>query len=92
MARIEKKIERDSVRTAEEDGWMVKKFTTPGRRGAFDRLFIKGGRVLFIEFKDPDGDISPLQMEEYDNLIEHGADAYFCNSNEQCKQILEIYT
>ena len=92
MARIEKKIERDSVRTAEEHGWMTKKFTTPGRRGAFDRILIKDARVVWLEFKDPNGIISPLQQDEYDNLIEHGADAHFCYSYEQCKDILRIHT
>ena len=70
---------------------MTKKFTTPGRRGAFDRLFIKSGRVVIIEFKDPDGIISPLQQDEYDNLTDHGADAHFCYSYEQCKNILGIH-
>lgn len=86
----EKKIERDSSRTAEVHGWMAKKFTTPGRRGAFDHIYVKDGRVVWIEFKDPDGTISELQSDEYDALIEHGADAHFCYSYEQCKQILKI--
>ena len=88
----EKKIERDSARTAEVHGWLSKKFVTPGRRGAFDHIFIKAGRVVWIEFKDPDGEISPLQHEEYYDLIDHGADAHFCYSYEDCKQILGIHT
>ena len=92
MARIEKKIERDSVRTAELNGWYVKKITTPGRRGSFDRLFIKDGRHAHIEFKDPDGEISPLQDAEWTKLTSHGAEAYFCDSYQRCKEILGIHT
>ena len=92
MARIEKKIERDSVRAAEEHGWKVKKIITPGRRGSFDRLFIKDGRHVHIEFKTPVGVISALQLDEYNDLLDHGAEAYFCDSYQRCKDILGIHT
>ncbi len=89
MARNEKKIERDSVRTAEEHGWYVKKIVTPGRRGSFDRIFMKQ-RTVWIEFKDPDGEPSPLQLKEYDKLIAAGQEAYFCDSYAHAKEILRI--
>lgn len=91
MPRIEKKIERDSVRTAELNGWYVKKIVTPGRRGSFDRVFMKK-RTVWIEFKDPDGDPSPLQLVEHNKLIAAGQEAYFCDSYAQAKRILEIHT
>lgn len=92
MARVEKKIERDSVRTAEHHDWYVKKIVTPGRRGSFDRLFIKNGRHVWIEFKDPHGVISSHQDTEWRKLIDHGAEAHFCDSYQQCKDILGIHT
>ncbi len=92
MARQEKKIERDSVRCAEEHGWYVKKIVTPGRRGSFDRLFIKNGRHVWIEFKDPDGEPSQLQLKEYEKLLKHGAEAFFCDNYADCKRILNIHT
>ena len=90
MARNEKKIERDSVRTATEHGWYVKKIVTPGRRGSFDRIFIKHGRHVWIEFKDPDGETSMLQDKEMEKLRDHGAEAYWCDSYADAKRILRI--
>lgn len=92
MARNEKKIERDTVRVAEMDGWYVKKVVTPGRRGSFDRLFIKTGRHVWIEFKDPDGEPSELQLKEYQKLRAHGAEAHFCDNYADGKNILGIHT
>jgi len=89
---LEKKIERDSVRTAELNGWYVKKIVTPGRRGSFDRLFIKAGRHVHIEFKTPTGVISSLQDCEWQKLKDHGAEAYFCDSYSDAKKILRIHT
>lgn len=90
MARNEKKIERDSVRTAEEHGWYVKKIVTPGRRGSFDRLFIKEGKYVWLEFKDPGGEPSELQWKEWEKLRIHGAIAFFCDSYTDAKRILNI--
>ncbi len=92
MARVEKKIERDTVRAAEMDGWYVKKIVTPGRKGSFDRLFIKQGRHVWIEFKDPNGEISELQWKEYGKLQDHGAEAHFCDSYSDGKTLLGIHT
>lgn len=92
MARNEKKIERDTVRVAEQNDWYVKKIVTPGRRGSFDRLFIKGGKHIWIEFKDPDGEPSELQIKEHAKLIAHGAEAHFCDNYQEGKTILNIHT
>jgi hypothetical protein len=89
---VEKKIERDTVRVAELDGWYVKKVVTPGRKGAFDRLFIKEGRHIWIEFKDPEGKPSELQWKEYGKLRDHGAEAHFCDNYADGKAILGIHT
>jgi len=89
---VEKKIERDSVRVAKVHGWKSRKVTSPGTRGAFDRIFIKGGKHIWIEYKDPDtGVIGDLQQEEYEDLIEHGAEAHFVDSVKGTKKILGIH-
>ena len=88
----EKKFERDTVRKAQLEGWKVKKIVTPGRRGSFDRIFIRAGRHVWIEFKDPTGSPSELQLKEYDDLIAHGAEAYFCDNYADAKKILGIRT
>ena len=50
---IEAVMEEVVVDDARKAGWFVEKIKWMGRRGAPDRLFIKDGRVIFIEFKRP---------------------------------------
>jgi hypothetical protein len=50
---------------AEADGWIVRKLKYIGRRAGPDRLFAKGKRIVLIEFKDPDGELSALQGREF---------------------------
>ena len=49
----EQAIEQRVCRWAERNGWLQFKFETPGRRAAPDRIFIKDGQIVFIEFKAP---------------------------------------
>lgn len=44
-------LEEDAVALGEKRGWLVRKITYPGRRGAPDRHFYKNGKVVMIEFK-----------------------------------------
>ena len=39
------------VAYAEARGFICPKFAAPGRRGVPDRVFVRGGRVWFVEFK-----------------------------------------
>jgi hypothetical protein len=47
----ESEIESNVVASAGAAGWLTRKLRWTGRTGAPDRIFIKGGRVVFIEFK-----------------------------------------
>jgi len=44
-------IERDNVKWAQDRGWLVRKQSTPGHRGAHDRIFFKKSLTFTIEFK-----------------------------------------
>lgn len=44
-------IETCVVNRAKECGWLVRKLAWIGRRGAPDRLFMKDGLAVFVEFK-----------------------------------------
>jgi len=54
-------VERDIVAYAKSKGVECFKFTSPGQRGAPDRVFIKAGRVLFLEIKQKGKKPTPLQ-------------------------------
>ena len=77
---LEKDIERTVCRVAREEGWYVRKFTSPAHRSVPDRLFIKRGRVVFIEFKRPGGKTTPGQDREIERLRAAGVAVYVCDS------------
>ncbi len=88
--KLESSVEGDSCSKAEEAGWKTRKVVSPGRRGAFDRVFIKEGRTVWIEFKKKGGRPSGLQKLEYKQLIKAGAEAHFVYSVGEALQILGI--
>jgi hypothetical protein len=56
----EKKIEQKFLTLVRNAGGFVVKLT--GHKGIPDRLVLINGRVSFIEFKAPDGRLSPAQQ------------------------------
>jgi hypothetical protein len=76
-----KDIEDKVVELAEADGWFVRKVSWLGRRRAPDRVFIKGGRVVWIEFKDRGVSKARVDQEgEHAEMIAAGAEVYVSNS------------
>jgi Holliday junction resolvase len=73
---IEKKV-CDFARAA---GCIVMKLSGANQRGQPDRLFIRMGRVLFIEFKAPGKTPTELQHRWIHNLTVHGMSATWCDS------------
>lgn len=57
-------------------GWLVYKFVSPNQRGVPDRLFLKNGKVMFIEFKAPGKQLTPLQRFKTTQIIEMGFDVH----------------
>lgn len=89
---VEFPIERAVCDWAEANGWHVRKLKWEGRRGAPDRLFVKDGRVVFIEFKkptvNPESLLSGNQSKEIRLLKEHGAEVHVVASIGTAKNIL----
>lgn len=73
----EKTAERGFNSWAKGEGWKVKKTVSPGRKGTFDRVYIKMGVHAWIEWKHPDGtgELSHHQEVEFQELLDHGAHA-----------------
>lgn len=46
-------IERKGCEYAEGLGWLQYKFTSPGCRAVPDRLYLRAGLTVFIEYKEP---------------------------------------
>lgn len=87
---IEKAIELPVVARAEKAGYFVRKVQWPGRHGAPDRVFIKDGRVVWIEFKRPGEKPRLSQTLEHDRMKAAGAEIHWCDSIADALQILGI--
>lgn len=70
---IEKKVKA----YARKQGWLVRKFTSPGKRGVSDNIFMKYcRRVFFIEFKAPGKKPTKAQHSEHEEIRACGIPVY----------------
>lgn len=84
----EKDIESWAVRLAQKNGWWVRKFKSPGKRSAPDRIFAIDGYVFFVEFKATGETATDLQKHEHEEIRDAGINVYVCDSREQFESIL----
>lgn len=73
---LESSVEGDAVAYAENRGWWAAKFVSPGLRGVMDHIFIRAGRVLFVEFKRPGEKPRTQQLKRRADMIAHGAEVH----------------
>ncbi len=85
----ESQIEQTAVKKAREAGWLALKFQSPGNTGVPDRLFIKEGRTVFIEFKKDGGRLTELQKAQIRRLRSFGAEVYICYTVDEAMRCLE---
>jgi hypothetical protein len=88
---LESQIEAAAVKAAKADGWEAYKFTSPQRRSVPDRLFIREGRVVFIEFKRPGGKLTSGQEREIAKLRKAGAEVHVCYSAQEAAEALKYF-
>lgn len=69
----ESKVESRCREYAMGRGWWVSKFTSPGKKAVPDRLFIRNGVVLFIEFKRPGEQPTVQQAYRHKQMRDAGA-------------------
>lgn len=86
----ESKIETDIVNYAKSLQFLVFKFVSPQQRGVPDRIFIKSGVVLFIEFKRPGGKLTKLQEYQRDKLIKNGMIVRKIDNINEGKQLIDF--
>jgi len=86
----EKDIEKRCCNIARDDGWKVRKNSSPHRRAALDHHFLKAGRHVDIEFKRPGCKPTDLQQDEIDDIIAHGGEAYWTDNVLEFKRILGV--
>lgn len=86
----ENKIERAVSRYASKLGFYERKFSTPGRRSAPDRIFALNGNVFWIEFKATGQKPTPLQLHEHELMRRKGLTVYVVDSVEEGKRLLDL--
>lgn len=81
-------IEKSCINYAKSKGWLTHKFVSPNNKGVPDRLFIKKGYVLFVEFKSTKGKVTPLQKLVIDTLVKSGARVEIINNIDNFKNLI----
>ena len=76
-------IEKAVCKAAEKNGWLVIKLLSQLQKGLPDRMFLKDGKVLFIEFKAPGKKPTKLQGYIHKKFGEVGHKVYVIDNIEE---------
>lgn len=86
----EKDIEKKVCDLAKKAGWLTYKFVSPSQRGVPDRIFIRQGTIIFIEFKAPGKKPTQLQHHTIMKLRLSGMTVHVCDSVESACDALSL--
>jgi len=86
---LESSVEGDAMKFAILRGWWEAKFVSPNQRGVPDRLLIRAGRVIFIEFKKFGKEPTRQQLKRHREMREHGAEVFVVDTLQEAKEILK---
>ena len=89
--RIEADVQTAAVRGARGRGWFARRYKGPGRRSHPDYLFAKAGVVLWVEFKLPGNEPTPLQRLEIAEMRSHGLTVYWVDDLQDFQAILTAH-
>ena len=87
----ESTIERAVCAYAKAKGCIVLKLSGQNQRGQPDRMFVREGRVLFVEFKSPGKKPTALQERWINDLRRQGMFATSCDDIEKGKGLIKIF-
>lgn len=85
----ESTLEKKSVAIAKSHGWLSYKFTSPQNSGVPDRLFIRNGKTIFVEFKRLGETPRPLQAKVISDMRSHGAVVHVIDNLGDAKNAFE---
>lgn len=84
-------IERAVCAFAKQYGCLVLKLAGPNQKGQPDRMFLRDGKVLFVEFKAPGKKPTALQMKWMSDLFCNNFPAFVCDDINEGKQLIEEF-
>ena len=85
----ESTIERAVCAYAKAWGCLVMKLAGPNQKGQPDRMFLRDGKVLFIEFKSPGKQPTALQYKWLRDLIAQDMQAEWCDDIGKGKEMIQ---
>lgn len=86
---LESKIEKESVKEAIKNGWFSFKLLSTLFKGLPDRVFIKNGKVVFIEYKQPEKKPTKLQAKVHQIFADYGVKVHISTSVDETMEILK---
>ena len=86
---LEKQIEAKVCDYTKTKGMMVYKFTSPARAAVPDRMFIKNGRVFFIEFKRGGQKATEAQEREHHRLRQQAINVFVVDNVDAGKECID---
>ena len=90
---LEKEIEKQVCDYARKRGFLVYKFSSPGRVSVPDRIFISpDGRVIFIEFKAQGKKPTKGQMREMEKLKAQCCYVDWLDNVDRGKEIVDAFS
>lgn len=89
MKISESNIELNVVRHAMRTGWLTYKFTSVANAHVPDRIFIRDGVTLFIEFKATGKKARPAQIVRIREMQKYGALVFVVDDIGEGKEILD---
>ena len=84
----ESTIERNCSKWAIDNGWLSYKFSSPSQRGVPDRIYIKDGNTVFVEFKAFGKKPTQYQQHTIDKMSAHGATVFVIDDFEGFKHVM----
>jgi len=69
-----------------DEGWFQVNLIHTSINGIPDRLIFKGGRYIWIEIKEPNGRLSPIQEYRIEQMIKQGMEVYTVYSLNDLKE------
>ncbi len=87
---LESKIEKDVCDYAKSKGWLVYKFVSPSNRGVPDRIFMRHGKMFFIEFKATGKHPTKLQEKKARDIQKQLFGVYVVDDIDIGKKIIDL--
>lgn len=79
----ESTIETKVCSYARSKGWLTYKFVSPSNRGVPDRIWLKSGKAVFVEFKATGKEPTKLQVKVMKRIQEQDFEVYVVDNVEQ---------